>query len=87
MLIVAGVVAVVGALITAAGSCWLWLGFKPDNPRYVDDGMLYPGRQTSRVLPNLLKDQQKVTALIAVGGAVQLVATVLVLITALQLQR
>ena len=83
MVLVAAIVAVVGALITSVGSGWLWLGFKPDNPRYTDDGMLYPGRQRSMVLPALLMDQQRVTALIASGGGVQLVGTVLALTAAL----
>lgn len=83
MIIAAAVIAVVGALVTCVGSVWLVVGFGADNPRYVDDGMLYPGRQSSTVLPNLLRDQQKVTALIACGGAIQLVGTVLALLAAI----
>ena len=79
MIITAAVVAVIGALLTGSGAAWLAFGFSPDNERYKDDGMLYPGPQESQVLPNLLRDQRRATALVAFGGAVQLVATVLAL--------
>lgn len=81
MQVVAGVVAVVGAVLTLGAAAWLFFGFKPDNPRYVEDGMLYPGEQTSTVVPNLLHDQRRATALALAGGAVQVVATVLALIS------
>lgn len=83
MVITAAVVAVVGALVTAGAAVWSWLGFSADNPKYHDDGMLYPGPQRSQVLPALLRDQRRVTSVLAVGGALQLVGTVLALVAAI----
>jgi hypothetical protein len=68
--------AVAGCAVSAAGAVWLLLGFKPDNPRYLDDGMLYPGVQRSQVVPNLLKDQRWVAALVVLGSALQLLGAV-----------
>jgi hypothetical protein len=85
MVFLAALVATFGALVTACGSVWLWRGFKPDNPRYMyDDHEMRFGPQKAQGLINLLHDQQKVTALIAIGGAVQLLGTILALIAALQ---
>jgi hypothetical protein len=84
MALIAGIVATVGALITLWGSVWLWRGFGHDNPRYQSDGQLYPGEQRPVALINLLRDQRKVTALIAFGGAVQLVGTCLALVAVVQ---
>lgn len=82
MIITAAVVAVIGAIVTGAGAAWLAFGFSPDNERYKDDGMLYPGPQESQVLPNLLQDQRRATALVAIGGGIQLVATMIALVGA-----
>lgn len=49
-----------------------------------DDHEMRFGPQKAQGLINLLHDQQKVTALIAIGGAVQLLGTILALIAALQ---
>ncbi|SHP28707.1 Uncharacterised protein [Mycobacteroides abscessus subsp. abscessus] len=79
MKLAAGITAALGALVTLIGSI-LMVRIRPDNPRYQDDGLLYPGQQESKVVPALLHDQQSATALIAAGGAIQLVATVLALV-------
>lgn len=81
----AAIVAVVGALMSAAGGAWLFFGFKAGNPRYrYDDTNLRFGPQRAEALTNLLHDQQKVTGLVFTGGAVQLVGTVLALVAAMQ---
>jgi hypothetical protein len=68
---------VLGALGGTAAAVWLLVGFNPDNPRYVMDGMNYPGERESTVLPNLLRDQRKVAALITASTVCQLVGVVL----------
>lgn len=82
MQITALVLALVGLVLTTAGSVWLLFGFSPTNPRYVDDGMLYPGNQRSKVIPNLLRDQRKVSALIVLGAAIQVVGGVFAVLSA-----
>lgn len=74
------IAAAIGALVTLVGAIWLWRGFGPGNERYKDDGLLYPGQQESTVLPNLLRDRQKVMAVIAGGGAIQFVGSCLALV-------
>lgn len=66
-----------GCAVSVVAAVWLLVGFNPDNPKYVDDGMLYPGPQRSRVLPQLLKDQRGVAALVVLGASVQLAGAVL----------
>lgn len=69
--------AMAGCAVSAAAAVWLVVGFSPDNPKYVDDGQLYPGTQRSQVLPQLLKDQRGVAALVVLGASVQLGGAVL----------
>ncbi|WP_087874113.1 hypothetical protein [Arthrobacter globiformis] len=69
--------AVAGCGVSAVAAVWLLLGFKPNNPRYVDDGMLYPGVQRSQVVPNLLRDQRWAAALVVLGSSLQLMGAVL----------
>lgn len=69
--------AMVGCAVSAAAAVWLLVGFSPENPKYVDDGMLVPGQQRSQVLPQLLKDQRGVAALVVFGASVQLAGAVL----------
>lgn len=80
MAIVALIVTLAGATFSVIGAFWLLFGFSPKNPRYTDDGGLYPGMQVSKVVPNLLADQRKVAALIAFGAAVQMVGGVLAIL-------
>lgn len=74
------VLTLVGALATLAGAVWLLVGFRATDARFTDDGMLYPGGQTSQVVPNLLRAQGRVGVLVAAGAAVQLVGAVLALV-------
>lgn len=72
--------AMAGCAVSAGAAVWLLIGFSPDSPRYVDDGMLYPGAQRSQVLPRLLKDQRWVAALVVLGASLQLLGAVLAII-------
>lgn len=65
-----------GCAVSAAAAVWLLVGFSPTNPKYVNDGPLYPGDQRSQVLPQLLKDQRGVAAVVVIGAAVQLTGAV-----------
>ena len=69
--------AMAGCAVSAAGAVWLLVGFSPDNPKYLDDGPLYPGQQRSQVLPQLLRDQRGVAVLVVFGASVQLAGAVL----------
>ena len=69
--------AMAGCAVSAVAAVWLLVGFSPDNPKYVDDGQLYPGVQRSQVLPQLMRDQRGVAALVVAGAAVQLLGAVL----------
>lgn len=69
--------AVLGAVGGTVAAVWLLIGFKPDNPRYTDDGVLFPGEQQSLVVPNLLRDQRKVAALVTASAICQFVGVVL----------
>lgn len=73
MIIASLAVTVIGVAFSLAGSIWLLLGFSPNNPRYVNDGGLYPGEQTSTVVPNLLTDQRRPLGLVAIGGGLQVI--------------
>lgn len=77
------VITVIGAIVNLIGACLLLWGFDESNPRYVDDGMLYPGQQTSRVVPNLLHDQRRVAVLTVVGSTLLLAGAVLVVVAAM----
>jgi len=70
------VLGILGALVSLIGALWLLLGFSPGSERYTDDGMLYPGPQRSQVVPRLLRDQRRVSAVIVTGTALQLLAAV-----------
>lgn len=72
--------AVAGCAVSAVGAVWLLVGFSPNNPKYVDDGMLYPGVQRSQVLPQLLKDQRGVASLVVIGTTLQLGGAVLTIV-------
>lgn len=71
------ILALLGAVSAFAAALWLLFKFKPSDSRFADDGMLYPGRQTSTVVPNLLREQGRVGALVAVSAALQVLAVVL----------
>lgn len=70
-------VALAGCAVGAAAAVWLLVGFSPNNLKYVDDGMLYPGAQRSQVLPQLLKDRRGVAATVVIGTSLQLGGAVL----------
>lgn len=72
--LILGLLGAVGAFTAAL---WLLFGFKPSDPRFTDDGTLYPGRQTSTVVPNLLREQGRVGALVAVSASLQVLAVLL----------
>lgn len=78
-MIAASIVAVVGGIATLVGSAWLMFIDPP-----TDDGMLYPGQQTSKAVPELLWRQRRPSALIAAGAAVQLAGAIIALTFALQ---
>lgn len=80
MLIASLIITLAGAGLSLAGSAWLFLGFRPDDKRYTDEGMLYPGPQSSRVVSNLLRDQRRPAALVVAGGSLQLIAGVVALV-------
>ena len=70
-----------GACVTTTGALWLMFGFSPDKPRFKDDGLLYPGRQESKVVPSLLRAQRIPGGMTAIGAAIQLLAAVIALTT------
>lgn len=65
------IITLVGLGASLCGAVWLQWGIKPDDSRFTDDGLIYPGQQTSRVLPNYIKAQQTPTLLVVVGGGIQ----------------
>jgi len=65
---------VVGAAFNLVAAVWLVMGSNPESERYTDDGELYPGRQVSRVVPNLVRDQRKIAALVVIGSTLLLAA-------------
>jgi hypothetical protein len=77
MIITSLAVTLLGVAFSLTGSFWLLFGFKPTNSRYVNDGGLYPGEQTSTVVPNLLADQRRPLGLVAIGGCMQVIGGVL----------
>lgn len=81
MQIAALIITLVGLVASLCVAVWLQWGIKPDDPRFTDDGMLYPGRQASRVLPNYIKAQQSPTLLVVVGGGIQILGGVLAVIS------
>lgn len=74
------VAALLGLALSLWGAVWLWFGLDPDEKRYKDDGMLYPGPQKSQVLPRYIADSRRPTLLVAMGGVVQVFAGVMALI-------
>lgn len=70
----------VGCVLSVAAAVWLLVGFSPNNPRYVNDGPVFPGEQESKVLPQLLKDQRGVAAVVVLGASVQLTGAVLAIL-------
>lgn len=83
MLLASIVVALVGLVLSLAGAAWLWFGLDPENVRYLDDGLLYPGRQQSAVLPRYIRDSRRPTLMVVVGGGVQVIGGILSLAAAL----
>jgi len=73
--------AMVGGAISVTAAVWLLVGFSPNNPRYSNDGPLYPGMQRSLAVPQLLKDQRGVAALVVTGSSIQLLGAVFALIS------
>lgn len=80
MLIFSICVALLGLILSLIGAAWLWFGLDPENERYIDDGMLYPGQQTSEVLPRYIKDSRRPTLIVLIGGGVQVLGGILSLI-------
>jgi hypothetical protein len=69
---VAFALSLVGAAISAAGSVWLLVGVKPDDPRYqVGAGARY-GQADFPGIRNLVRAQQKAGAAVAIGATLQL---------------
>jgi hypothetical protein len=71
------ILTVIGAAVNGAAAVWLLAASNPDNERYTDDGMLYPGRQRSQVVPALVRDQRKIAALTVLGTTILVVAAIL----------
>ncbi len=69
---------VVGAVVNLAGAAWTLCGFNPEDPRYKDEGLLYPGQQVSKAVSRLLRDQRRVSAVTVMGSTVLTVGAVLV---------
>lgn len=80
MHITALIVTLVGLGISLCGAGWLQWGIDPEDERFTDDGQLYPGPQTSKVLPKYIKAQQAPTLLVVVGGGVQVLGGVCAII-------
>lgn len=78
------IVTAIGTAVSLVGAMWLVLSSKPDNPRYIDDGLLYPGRQESKVVPALVRDQRKVGIVVAAGNAIVLVGVFLSFLASFQ---
>jgi hypothetical protein len=83
MIVAAVVVTAVGAALATAGALWLFFGLSPTDPRFRDDGMLYPGRQESSVVPALLRAQRRPAALVGLGTSTQLVGAVLAILASI----
>lgn len=77
MAMAALVITVLGLAISLAGAGWLLVKIRPDDPRYVDDGMLFPGPQHSVVLPRFIRDQQRPSIVVVIGGGLQVLGGVL----------
>lgn len=75
------IITLVGLIASLCGAVWLQWGIKPDDQRFTEDGMLYPGRQASRVLPKYIKAQQSPTLLVVVGGGIQILGGVFAVIS------
>jgi hypothetical protein len=68
---------VAGAGVSMAAAVWLLVGFRPDNPRYHEGSAAALRRTEFPGLRNLLRDQQKAAALVAIGATLQFVGVVL----------
>lgn len=66
------ILSVTGAAFSLGAAVWLLVGFDPENPRYSDEGPLYPGPQHSVVVGHLLADQRWTAAVAVVGATLQL---------------
>lgn len=73
---------VVGLAASLVGAGWLLFGIRADDPRFTHDGQLFPGEQSSVVLPAFIRAQQRPTMLVVLGGGVQVVGGVLAIISA-----
>lgn len=67
----------IGTAVSLYGAGWLVWSSNPDDPRYTDDGLLYPGQQRSKVVPELVRDQRKVGIVVAAGNAIVLLGVFL----------
>ena len=76
------ILTIVGALLNFYAAWWLVWSSKPDDPKYTDDGMLYPGRQVSKVVPALVRDQRRIGAVVLVGNSFLLAGAVLAFLNA-----
>ena len=73
------VLALAGATVSLGAAVWL-LRSDPNDPKYGDDGELYPGRQQSLIGPLIVREQRRVAAWVTIGATLQLVGGVLALI-------
>lgn len=74
------IVTLLGLSLSLVGAAWLQWGIDPEDERFTDDGMLYPGRQRSEVLPRYIHAQKRPTLLVVIGGGVQVLGGVLALL-------
>jgi hypothetical protein len=81
--IVSLAVTMLGLILTLAGAGWLLFGIRESDRRFSSDGNLYPGEQTSVVVPALIRAQRWPGWLALIGGSVQLVGGVLAIAAAL----
>lgn len=72
----------IGAALNLYAAWWLVWSSTPDDPRYTDDGMLYPGPQESKVVPALVRDQRKIGAVVLAGNVFLLAGVALAFLAA-----
>lgn len=75
------IITLLGLCASPIGAAWLQWGIDPDDPRFFDDGPLFPGRHASRVLPNYIKAQQRPTFLVIIGGGIQVCGGIFAIIS------
>lgn len=73
------VLAMTGAAVSVGAAVWL-LKSDPNDPKYTDDGPLYPGEQRSLVGPRIIREQRSAAAWVTIGATFQLVGAVLALV-------